>query len=299
MDNPHQSNPRNNAVIHPLVATAAGAVIIASLAATAAVTGLFPKASSTSAQSDQTQAAQVTTQPAVVDSAAPAERSGRRSHKRSNKLSSRAGATSPADRRRPPALRRSSNSTPQQRSRLRHSRRRSTRSKAAPQPAYCSTCGTVVAISAVRQEGHGTGIGAVGGAVAGGVVGNQFGAGGGRTAMTLLGALGGGLAGNSVEKHIRSTTSYSVRVRMESGKTRYFTYHEAPPFQQGRARANRKRHRWSQAESRDSCRCMALAQQGAKKGDSNGIAFLFAADAAPICRPTATQRHDRATPRAQ
>jgi outer membrane lipoprotein SlyB len=65
------------------------------------------------------------------------------------------------------------------------------------------------------------------------VVGNQFGSGGGRTAMTLLGALGGGLAGNSVEKHIRSTTSYSVRVRMEDGKTRYFTYHEAPPFQQG------------------------------------------------------------------
>jgi outer membrane lipoprotein SlyB len=85
----------------------------------------------------------------------------------------------------------------------------------------------------VHQEGHGTGIGAVGGAVAGGVVGNQFGSGGGRTAMTLLGALGGGLAGNSVEKHLRSSTSYSVRVRMENGKTRYFTYHEAPPFQRG------------------------------------------------------------------
>src|SRR5512141_3234178 len=61
--------------IHPLVATAAGAVIIASLAATAAVTGLFPKASSNGAQNDQTQAAQVATQgtpPGVVDSAAPA-----------------------------------------------------------------------------------------------------------------------------------------------------------------------------------------------------------------------------------
>jgi outer membrane lipoprotein SlyB len=91
----------------------------------------------------------------------------------------------------------------------------------------------VAAISAVRQEGHGTGIGAVGGAVAGGLIGNQFGAGGGRTAMTVLGAVGGGFAGNSVEKHIRSTTSYSVRVQMENGKTRYFTYHEAPPFQQG------------------------------------------------------------------
>ena len=104
---------------------------------------------------------------------------------------------------------------------------------AQPSQAACSTCGTVVAISEVKQEGHGTGIGAVGGAVAGGVVGNQFGSGNGRTAMTLLGALGGGFAGNSVEKHLRSTTTYTVRVRMENGKTRYFTYHEAPPFQQG------------------------------------------------------------------
>jgi outer membrane lipoprotein SlyB len=90
-----------------------------------------------------------------------------------------------------------------------------------------------VAISEVRQEGHGTGIGAVGGAVAGGVIGNQFGHGTGRTAMTLLGAVGGGFAGNSVEKHLRTTTAYSVRVRMENGKYRYFTFHEPPPFQQG------------------------------------------------------------------
>jgi outer membrane lipoprotein SlyB len=90
-----------------------------------------------------------------------------------------------------------------------------------------------VAISEVRQEGHGTGVGAVGGAVVGGLVGNQFGGGVGRGAMTVLGAVGGGFAGNSVEKHLRSTTAYSVHVRMESGKNRYFTYHEAPPFQQG------------------------------------------------------------------
>ncbi len=51
--------------------------------------------------------------------------------------------------------------------------------------------------------------------------------------MTLLGALGGGLAGNSVEKHVRSETDYSVRVRMENGHTRYFTYKNPPPFQQG------------------------------------------------------------------
>jgi outer membrane lipoprotein SlyB len=51
--------------------------------------------------------------------------------------------------------------------------------------------------------------------------------------MTLLGALGGGVGGNAVEKNLRSETDYSVRVHMENGKTRYFTYRQAPPFQEG------------------------------------------------------------------
>src|ERR1700710_2750133 len=63
-NSPNPGAPRQRK-IHPLVATAAGAVIIASLAATAAVTGLFPKASSTSPTNDQTQAAQVAPQPAT------------------------------------------------------------------------------------------------------------------------------------------------------------------------------------------------------------------------------------------
>ncbi|CAE6703771.1 MULTISPECIES: glycine zipper 2TM domain-containing protein [Paraburkholderia] len=226
MDNP-DTKPTQQRRLHPLVATAAGAVIIASLAATAAVTGLFPKASSSGSQTDQTQAAQVSTQPGVVDSAAPANPAAQQAAAQAEAQQQAAQQQAPQ---RAPAPTQQQQQYAQQQ-----------QAQPAPQyaqqqpsqPAYCSTCGTVEGISAVRQEGHGTGIGAVGGAVAGGVVGNQFGSGNGRTAMTVLGALGGGLAGNSVEKHIRSTTSYSVRVRMESGKTRYFTYHEAPPFQQG------------------------------------------------------------------
>lgn len=225
MDNP-VTKPTQQRRIHPLVATAAGAVLVASLAATAAVTGLFPKASSSTAQTDQTQAAQVTTQPGVVDSAAPVSPAANTSTAPSQPIGQQPQQAAQSA---PPAAMTAQQQYVQQPAQGAPQYAQ----QPAPQPAYCSTCGTVVAISAVRQEGHGTGIGAVGGAVAGGVVGNQFGAGGGRTAMTLLGALGGGLAGNSVEKHIRSTTSYSVRVRMESGKMRYFTYHEAPPFQQG------------------------------------------------------------------
>jgi outer membrane lipoprotein SlyB len=225
MDNPDTKTTQQRR-LHPLVATAAGAVIIASLAATAAVTGLFPSASSSGAQTDQTQAAQVATQPGVVDSAAPANPAAQQAAAQAEAQQQAAQQQAPQ---RAPAPTQQQQYAQQQ------------QAQPAPQyaqqqpsqPAYCSTCGTVEGISAVRQEGHGTGIGAVGGAVAGGVVGNQFGSGNGRTAMTVLGALGGGLAGNSVEKHIRSTTSYSVRVRMENGKTRYFTYHEAPPFQQG------------------------------------------------------------------
>ncbi|CAB3792057.1 glycine zipper 2TM domain-containing protein [Paraburkholderia fynbosensis] len=229
MDKPTiDTQPTQQRRLHPLVAGAAAAVIIASLAATAAVTGLFPKASSSGAQTDQTQAAQVTPQPGVVDSAAPVNGSAQQQLAQQQQAPQQAPqrAQQPAPEPMPPQQQQYAQQQQAQPAPPYAQQRPSS-------PAYCSTCGTVVAISAVRQEGHGTGIGAVGGAVAGGVVGNQFGAGGGRTAMTLLGALGGGLAGNSVEKHIRSSTSYSVRVRMENGKTRYFTYHEAPPFQQG------------------------------------------------------------------
>ncbi|MBN3821808.1 glycine zipper 2TM domain-containing protein, partial [Paraburkholderia sp. Se-20369] len=73
----------------------------------------------------------------------------------------------------------------------------------------------------------------VGGAAAGGLLGNQFGGGNGRTAMTILGALGGGLAGNQVEKQVRAETDYQVQVQMQNGATRTFTYHNPPPFGQG------------------------------------------------------------------
>jgi outer membrane lipoprotein SlyB len=232
MDNPTQSSQQRR--LHPLIAVAAGAVLIASLVATAAITGVFPKASSNSAQNDQTQAAQIATQPpGVVDSAAPVNPSARQQAAQEQAQSQLPAQPAAAPTQQQYAQQPQAQAAPQYAQQPVPQASPQYAQQPAPQPAYCSTCGTVVAISAVRQEGHGTGIGAVGGAVAGGVVGNQFGAGGGRTAMTLLGALGGGFAGNSVEKHLRSSTSYSVRVRMETGKTRYFTYHEAPPFRDG------------------------------------------------------------------
>lgn len=221
-----QTTPAGHRRIHPLVATAAGAVIVASLAATAAITGVFPKASSNAEQSAQSQTGQTTmmaSQP-VVDSTQAVAPATSAQYAQNN---------APAQPQPTPVQQQQAQAQAPVAPPPQSAQQQQYAQEAQPQQPACASCGVVEGISATRQEGHGTGIGAVGGAVAGGVVGNQFGAGGGRTAMTLLGALGGGLAGNSVEKHLRSTTAYSVRVRMDNGKTRYFTYHEAPPFQQG------------------------------------------------------------------
>lgn len=243
--------------MHPLIAVAAGAVIVASLAATAAITGVFPKASSSSVQNDQTQAAQVSSQP-VVDSAAPAntpstsltsqqqqpqrqlpQQPGEPQAPSAQAAQPAPGQVQYAGQPGQPSYAQPSGQQPTQQQQYAQQQQLAQQPYAQPQqqpnaqPAYCATCGTVESIAAMRHEGHGTGIGAVGGAVAGGLIGNQFGAGTGRTAMTVLGAVGGGFAGNSVEKHLRSETSYQVRVRMQNGHLRYFNYREAPPFQQG------------------------------------------------------------------
>ena len=84
----------------------------------------------------------------------------------------------------------------------------------------CEPCGVVQSVRPVQREAAGTGIGAVAGALLGGMVGNQFGGGDGKTVATMVGVLGGGLAGNTVEKRMKSQTLYQVTVRMEDGSTR-------------------------------------------------------------------------------
>jgi outer membrane lipoprotein SlyB len=92
----------------------------------------------------------------------------------------------------------------------------------------CTNCGVIEAVTPVKQKGEGTGVGAVGGAVVGGLLGNTMGGGDGRKAMTVLGAVGGGVAGNAIEKNVRATTVYQVRVRMDDGTRRTLTQTSAP-----------------------------------------------------------------------
>lgn len=92
----------------------------------------------------------------------------------------------------------------------------------------CRDCGTVESVQAEHRKGEGSGVGAVAGGVLGGLVGNQMGRGNGKTAMTVLGAVGGGFAGNAVEKNMKAYTVYHVKVRMADGSQRSFTERTAP-----------------------------------------------------------------------
>jgi len=201
-------DPQNNggsgrSRIHPLVATAAGAVILACGIGVAAMTGILPHAGG--APEPATVAA---TTPAVTAAAPPPPVVTSRPMAPPPPPQQIAQAAPPPPRYAPPPP------------------------PPSAEPA-CRTCGHVTSIQEQREEGHGTGIGAAGGAVAGGLVGHAFGGGNGRVATTLLGALGGGLAGNTVERHVRSTTSYRVNVRMEDGTYREFHYANTPPVSDG------------------------------------------------------------------
>ncbi|WP_175207815.1 glycine zipper 2TM domain-containing protein, partial [Achromobacter anxifer] len=103
-----------------------------------------------------------------------------------------------------------------------------------PAPQACATCGVVESIRQVQvpvKDNSDHLIGTIGGGVVGGVVGNQFGGGSGKTALTVLGAVGGALAGREVERNIRqqqTVTHYELTVRMSDGSTRQFR--SAQPF---------------------------------------------------------------------
>jgi outer membrane lipoprotein SlyB len=99
----------------------------------------------------------------------------------------------------------------------------------ATQPvAICNDCGVVEAVREVKQKGEGSGVGAVAGGVLGAAIGNRIGKGNGRKAMTVLGAVGGGLAGHEVEKRVRAETVYEVQVRMDDGSLRTLQQKTAP-----------------------------------------------------------------------
>jgi outer membrane lipoprotein SlyB len=94
----------------------------------------------------------------------------------------------------------------------------------------CAVCGSVESVTPVERsvKAPAVGVGTVAGGVLGAVLGNQVGHGNGRTAATILGAVGGGFAGNAIEGKIRKETVYQVGVRMEDGSRRNVELARAP-----------------------------------------------------------------------
>jgi len=99
--------------------------------------------------------------------------------------------------------------------------------------AACKDCGTVSDVKTVKKDGEASGAGAVLGGVAGGVLGHQVGSGRGNTAATVAGAAGGAYVGHQVEKNRNARTEHVVRVTMEDGRERTFTYGESTAFKVG------------------------------------------------------------------
>jgi outer membrane lipoprotein SlyB len=97
----------------------------------------------------------------------------------------------------------------------------------------CGNCGVIESVRTVETKGTGSGLGAVGGGVVGGLLGNQVGGGHGKDAMTIVGAIGGAMAGNEVEKRSKSTTSYSITVRYEDGSSGVFSEPNLPSWHAG------------------------------------------------------------------
>lgn len=94
--------------------------------------------------------------------------------------------------------------------------------------------GTVLNVRNITiQPESTTGAGTIAGAAIGGLAGNQIGGGTGRTIATVLGGLGGALAGTSVERGVQRQAGYEITVRLDNGETRVVAQEADIPIQVG------------------------------------------------------------------
>lgn len=201
--------------IHPLIAAAAVAVVIASLTAVAAVTGVLPISKANQGQSAYSDP--------VATAPAPAS---------AYTSQTTAQTPPPGSTTRPPAYgpatsTQAANNVPPPQQAAQPVEQQ------APAAKPSHTAGRVVAVTPIQTEKPTSGLGAVGGAVVGGLLGNQIGRGNGRILGTVAGAAAGGYAGNVVEKHVNKDTQYRVSVKMDDGTHRTFTYEREPGVQVG------------------------------------------------------------------
>lgn len=102
-----------------------------------------------------------------------------------------------------------------------------------PPPQTCPDCGTITRIKEVKKKGSSSGIGALTGALIGGGVGYAVGGSGRRVAPTLIGAGGGALAGNYIEKNAGAGREFRIDVRLDNGAEQTYRYDSMPNWNVG------------------------------------------------------------------
>jgi outer membrane lipoprotein SlyB len=191
MENPHTPNR-----IHPLVAVAAIAVLIACLVGIAAMTGMLPNSNAD--------------KKSVAELQAEADQKAADAKAAADKVKQEREAD-----------------------RIAANKKARENERAHQAAAVCTNCGRVISVRAVQIHGKPSGVGVVGGAIVGGLLGNQIGGGTGKTLATVAGAVGGGYAGNEIEKRTSTQNAYEVNVQMEGGNVRSFPYNGVPPWHEG------------------------------------------------------------------
>lgn len=210
--------PATKPRLHPLVATAAVAVTIFSLAGIAAIAGWLPTGKAASGEAAAVAAAPAvspapTSEPKPATAAKPVEQGTPKP------VVKAAPKPAPAAQPAPVQIAQAAPAP-------------ATAPAAAPAP-VCHNCGVVDQIREITQPGEGSGLGAVAGGVVGAIVGSQIGGGTGKKIATVAGAAGGAYAGHQLEKSQRKTTRYEVLVRMNDGATRSVMMDMVPGWQVG------------------------------------------------------------------
>ena len=84
----------------------------------------------------------------------------------------------------------------------------------------------------VQQKSNSSPLGMIAGGLIGGGIGSLFGAGNGRTAATIVGALGGGYIGHNLEKS-QTQMVYEIAVKYDDGTWGTIRQSSSPPFRIG------------------------------------------------------------------
>jgi outer membrane lipoprotein SlyB len=191
--------------LHPLLTAAAISVTVFSAVGVAALTGLLPHSSGSSKEAPASVAAPVP-ETAIANAVAhPVD-------------SMPAALPAPVSKPKPKRLARASAPPVAQ----------------APQPVEAPApvvrpglLGTVDAVREIEQPGDAKGGGAVAGGVAGAVLGHNIGD--HNKLVTVLGAAGGALLGNHIEKQARATKRWEISVRFDNGTMQTISS-DAEPF---------------------------------------------------------------------